>query len=654
MGVALQPAVARMVATYHSSWLPKHGICPNCAQQYAAQVAGKRHSHSLHTTHTPHTTYPYYHPWEEGIYSQPERLPDYSTFSGHDVTIAFLDSGYYPHPDLLTTTWNGPTLQWERLTAQNLQQLIQNHAMRLLNYVDLSNGGERVGLTQSSLWDGAGDSWHGQMTTTIAAGSGLLSDGRYRGYAPQASLLPIKIGRGGGRIPEADILRGLEWLLRDDNWARYNVRVLNISVGGDFNQPWQQNPVAQAAESLFARGVFIAAAAGNNGGEELRAPASAPSVLTVGGVDDGNRPWPVRQESVTQGLVTPGAINHSGQQMSLYSHNYGVVALDNVHRSTKNGAPNSAPNSVPNSAPLVKQQRRLLQKPELLALARWLPAPILPASPIFREVATIGEMRRLLLGYDPLRNDDFRWRDESMHHPDTARFRPPAWMPEVWHGLRQRMNAHKWIHPYYQHVDGTSVSVAQVSAVAAQMVEANPNLTATQIRSLLLECALPLPNLPHHLTGHGLLQPRKAVALALRTAGGILTGRPLSGTLLALSEIAALQLPTWQILGDTQRSVSTQQDPTVVKTIYLGCYAPEAEAVSIIGDFNEWQPNRYPMERTAAGWWHGALALPKGRYAYRFWLDFPQQKAAQWQPDMENTATVESGYSEAHSLLLVG
>ena len=33
--------------------------------------------------------------------------------------------------------------------------------------------------------------------------------------------MPIKIGRKSGKIPEEDILRGAEWLLRDDNWRAW-------------------------------------------------------------------------------------------------------------------------------------------------------------------------------------------------------------------------------------------------------------------------------------------------------------------------------------------------------------------------------------------------------------------------------------------------
>jgi serine protease AprX len=43
--------------------------------------------------------------------------------------------------------------------------------------------------------------------------------------------------------------------------------------------------------------------------------------------------------------------------------------------------------------------------------------------------------------------------------------------------VRQRINDQKFIHPHYQHVDGTSFAAAIVSAAVAQMLEANPALT---------------------------------------------------------------------------------------------------------------------------------------------------------------------------------
>jgi serine protease AprX len=607
---ALLPPVARLIAAEQPGWQPSAGLCPDCVQHYAQAFAAQRRAQSLHTATDPQTTFPYYHPAEETVLSQPERLPDYTTFTGHGVTVAFLDSGYYPHPDLSQSPiWPGTPPVWDRLSPQQWQATLTQVDMRLAHYVDLTDHQERVGLEQPTLWNGAGDSWHGQMTSTIVAGNGLLSGGRYRGYACGATLLPIKIGRGGGRIPEEDILRGLEWLLRDENWARYNVRVLNVSVGGDFVEEWQRNPVCLAATALAERGVLIAAAAGNSGKEELKAPAQTPSVLTVGGLDDHNRPWTEPTPAMRLGF-------------SLYHHNYGATI----------------------------EKRKSLRKPELLALGRWLPAPILPVSPIFREVTALGELRRVLLGYDE-QVVASGTLDEPMPDPAHAlvEYSPSTWMPEVWQAVRRRMNAHKWVHPYYQHVDGTSVAVAQVSAVAAQMLEANPHLTVEQIRSILQATALALPDQPAKLSGAGLLLPYAAVAAALRTAGGPLVGYPVSSSLLRGAELQKWltqgKVPLWQI-----PNLAGVPGTTV---LYLGVYAPTAQRVSVVGAWNGWLPNQQSLQPTAQGWWHGCFQLPTGRYPYRFWLE-EQETQARWLPDPENPVRSESGYRTSHSVLVSG
>ena len=581
----LDGTVAAAVSQSHPSWSPAHGICPACLLRCTGHLTAQRSTESRHTSTEPITIFPYYHPAEETVLSQAQRLPDYASFDGSGVTIAFLDSGFYPHPDLLRAAqWQGIQPDWRQLSERQWYDLLGPADLRLVDYVDLTDDGEQVGLDVPSLWDSAGDSWHGQMTTAVAAGNGLLSGGRYRGYAPAASILPIKIGRGGGRIPEEDILRGLTWLLRDDNWLRYGVRVVNISVGGDYPEPWQNNLVCHAAHALAQRGVLVAAAAGNRGVEELLAPAQTPTVLTVGGVDDRNLRW-------------RSAVGTDLGQMELYHHNYGSVPWGHS----------------------------LLRKPELLALARWLPSPILPPSPILRETYLIDRLRHVLEG-----------EDEAM-------------MPEVWHALRRRMNAHKWVHPYYQHVDGTSVAVAQVSAVAAQMFAANPALTGDDVRQILVDSSLPLSHLMPRQTGAGLLQPAAAVAAALRAQGGRLAGFPHSGVRLREHE-----LHKWAAQG-TLSVLTLDETPSAAGAVYFGCYAPQADCVSLVGSFNHWLPYRLPLRSAGRGWWHAAVLLPQGTHLYRFWLESDGEAGATgtWLHDYENPNSSESGYHDGHSAVII-
>lgn len=56
---------------------------------------------------------------------------------------------------------------------------------------------------------------------------------------------------------------------------------------------------------------------------------------------------------------------------------------------------------------------------------------------------------------------------------------------------------------------------------------------------------------------------------------------------------------------------------------------PGATSVFISGSFNEWSPDATPLLNTGDGSWAVEIALPPGRYEYRFivdgaWVDDPQ------------------------------
>jgi serine protease AprX len=633
---ALHPPVARLIAARSPGWTPAQGLCPACAAEGARAFAHSRSAFALHTRTTPHTTFPYYHPDEEAVLGLPERLPDYSRFDGAGVTLGLLDSGFYPHPDLCREPLpGGPPA--ERLTASQWRARLEPLGPRFVDYIDLTGDGCARGLDQASLWDGAGVSWHGQMTSVIAAGNGSLSGGRYRGLAPAASLLPIMVGRGDGRIPEGDILRGFEWLLQERRSERMGLRILNVSVGGDFAQEWRLNAVCLAAERLSERGVLVVAAAGNSGLADLKAPAQAPSVLTVGGVEDENR------------LLDPLLAN-SVERLSLFHHTWGVV----------------------------RGPAGLQRKPEILATGRFVPGPILPLSFVWREAMAIERLRESLRISDAHSESLLAHWQRVLHESEADEETTTGeWMGEVWQAVRKRMNAHKWVDAHHQHVDGTSVSAAMVSSVATQMVHANPNLAPEELRALLRETALPLHHLDPEHAGSGLMQPAAAVAAALRSAGGLLTGLPRSGRVMRQNElqewVERIRVPVGSpaLMPEPMGSHPVGAGPVSAGPVsagpvsagpvsgevphhaaYFGILAPEAAQVSLVGSFNGWQPNAHPLARTANGWWHLALPLANGDYSYRFWVTEADGSAA-WHVDDESSLRVESGYSTPHSRIVV-
>jgi 1,4-alpha-glucan branching enzyme len=51
------------------------------------------------------------------------------------------------------------------------------------------------------------------------------------------------------------------------------------------------------------------------------------------------------------------------------------------------------------------------------------------------------------------------------------------------------------------------------------------------------------------------------------------------------------------------------------------CRAPEARHVSLMGDFNHWNPTAAPMRRMPDGRWMASLELPHGYHQYLFLVD---------------------------------
>src|SRR5436190_14531576 len=90
------------------------------------------------------------------VLSTPLRLDADEHFTGRGVTIAFLDSGFYPHVDLTTP---------------------RNRIVAYRNMLDADGD-------LSSLFQPDVASWPGMMTSVVAAGNGSLSNGFYRGVAP--------------------------------------------------------------------------------------------------------------------------------------------------------------------------------------------------------------------------------------------------------------------------------------------------------------------------------------------------------------------------------------------------------------------------------------------------------------------------------------
>lgn len=131
------------------------------------------------------------------------------------------------------------------------------------------------------------DNGHGSHVSGIIAGNGYKSKGRFKGIAPDSKIIMLKCldKNGNGKIDNAE--KGLDFII--DNRDRFNIRIINISVGSikktDDNETER---LVKAVEELWKLGFVVIVAAGNNGPDKgsVTAPGNAKSVITVGASDD--------------------------------------------------------------------------------------------------------------------------------------------------------------------------------------------------------------------------------------------------------------------------------------------------------------------------------------------------------------------------------
>ena len=486
---------------------------------YRGKMDSSNHTHE----HTPNRF---------GVIPTLVRLNADPEYTGKGVTIAFLDSGFYPHPDLLEPT------------------------NRVIAYHDVA--GERCCLSYSGpveSWQ-----WHGTQTSVVAAGCGRLSGGVYRGLAHESQLVLVKASEQ-GRITEENIARGICWVI--ENRQRYNIRVLNISLGGDEDVPCSKSIIDQAAEDAIKQGIVVVVAAGNSGAEGRHSipPANSPAVITVGGYSDNNQ--------------------LNSNELDLYHSNFGVTADGTV-------------------------------KPEIIAPAMWLAAPILPETTLYQRAEALSQ-----LGAAP----DYQL-------PSLAReLEEPAELPEsivvggataIRQFVEAALSREKIIAAHYQHVDGTSFAAPIVTSIVAQMIEANPKVTPGAIKSILISTADRISNAPAIRQGYGMVNARRAVGLAKSEQHHL--------------NVVGCKPPRI----DNGRLIFLYHDDA-------------AKSVSLAADFNGWDKAASPLTRNASGLWLTEIAAPKaGRYGYKFVVD-----GERWLEDPNNGLKAMDSYGGLNSVVVI-
>ncbi len=188
-------------------------------------------------------------------------------YNGAGIGVAVIDSGINDsHPDL----WNSA----------------ETHS-RVVYHQDFT--GTATTNSSGAKYDLYG---HGTHVAGIIGGNGYLSGGQYEGAAPGVNLIDLRALDENGNGTDSSVIDAIQEAIALQN--KYNIQVINLSLGRGIAVSYAQDALCQAVESAWQAGIVVVVAAGNYGrvsidGSDgygtITAPGNDPLVLTVGAMN---------------------------------------------------------------------------------------------------------------------------------------------------------------------------------------------------------------------------------------------------------------------------------------------------------------------------------------------------------------------------------
>jgi serine protease AprX len=210
-------------------------------------------------------------------------------FTGSGVGVAVIDSGIASHPDL-------------------------NNA----------SGTSRVVYSQSFV---VGDTTtsdkfgHGTHVAGLIGGSGANSGtgngyaATYAGMAPGVNLINLRVLDQNGSGTDSQVIAAIQEAIALQ--SKYNIRVINMSLGRPMYESYTLDPVDQAVEAAWKAGIVVVTAAGNEGRYlptdgfgTIVVPGNDPSVITVGATMTELTPTRADDQIASYSSKGPTAIDH--------------------------------------------------------------------------------------------------------------------------------------------------------------------------------------------------------------------------------------------------------------------------------------------------------------------------------------------------------
>ncbi|MCL6450652.1 MAG: S8 family serine peptidase [Acetobacteraceae bacterium] len=178
-----------------------------------------------------------------------DRNGNETSYTKDDIVVAIIDTGIDPgHQDL--------------------------DGGKIIGWKDYVNG-------QTSPYD---DHGHGTHCASIAAGEGQANP-NYKGVAPGAALVGVKVLNSAGSGTLANVEAGIQWCI--DNKATYGIEIISLSLGTTGSSDGTDS-TSQMVNKAVDNGLVATVAAGNSGPARytIGSPGAAEKCITVGAMTD--------------------------------------------------------------------------------------------------------------------------------------------------------------------------------------------------------------------------------------------------------------------------------------------------------------------------------------------------------------------------------
>jgi serine protease AprX len=193
-------------------------------------------------------------------------------WDGTGVGVAVIDSGILQENDLQSTATN----------ASNVSRVVYNQSF----VPKVTSTADQYG--------------HGTHVAGIIGGNGSESTGSnyfktFRGMAPNVNLINLRALDSNGAGTDSSVINAINAAIQLKN--KYNIRVINLSLGRPVYESYTIDPLCQAVERAWNAGIVVVVAAGNqgrnattNGYATITAPGNDPLVITVGAMKTESTP----------------------------------------------------------------------------------------------------------------------------------------------------------------------------------------------------------------------------------------------------------------------------------------------------------------------------------------------------------------------------